>query len=527
MHKPIIRVKNLKKDYYQYKVFFRGKLLTRALRDISFDIYTGDFVGLIGVNGAGKSTLMRILTTNMEKSSGTVQVLGYDIEKQQDSIKENISWMFGLDYSGIGWASVEKNMNLASSFLGLSLHEAKQRTEYLLKRFHLDNKRRTDVWRLSSGMLAKYSLAVALLKNPKILFLDEPLLGLDTYAKDEIRAILRELHEKGTTIIYTDHQLHEVEKICKRLLIINEGKLLFDGSVKKLKQMYRDTNILDVVCTGKNINKKMYGLMRAGICHDYEIVESERNTHILKIYTAGDSKKRLVDVAQHLRCQSIVIDQMNAGLLSLEDVYRKLLKKDKNDQVRKLEYFGKADEEPLAEFEKLLKHANPKVRSRACRVFWRKNKACVEPILIEMLSGTKQEQQEALHVIGQIKDRGFTKHVLALLDQKEILTKNYAIIALAKLGNETIIEPLVKLLLDQETAGFVLEHVLEFDKAILEALQQKIHTLSGYNKIFIQHQCGLMKKPKKLLEALHLQHRDYHHWRREKLKKGVNYSELL
>ncbi len=520
--RPIIRVKNLKKDYYQYKVFFRGNLLTKALRDISFDIYPGEFVGMIGVNGAGKSTLMRILTTNMEKSSGTVQIFGNDIEKKQELIKEQISWMFGQDYSGIGWASVEKNMNLAASFLGLAPHEAKLRIEYLLKKFHIEDKRNTDVWRLSTGMAAKYSLAVALLKNPKILFLDEPLLGLDTYAKDEIRTIVKELNEKGTTIVYTDHQLQEVEKICKRLLIINEGNLLFDGSVKKLKQVYRDTNILDVVCTGRNINKYMYTMMRMGICQDYEIVESEGNVHTLKIYTAVDSKKKLVEVAQHLRRQGVGVDQINAGLLGLEDVYRKLLKKDKNNQVTKLEYFGKAHEEPLAEFEKLLKHANPKVRSRACRIFWKKNKARVEPILIDMLSGTKQEQQEALYVIGQIKDKSFTAHVLALLDQKEVLTKNHAIIALAKLGNETIVDAILKLLLDQETAGFVLEHVLEFDPQIVGLLQQKIHALSGYNKVFIQHQCGLMEKPKKLLEALHIQHRDYHHWKRDKFKKGVN-----
>ncbi|MFA6888293.1 MAG: ATP-binding cassette domain-containing protein [Candidatus Woesearchaeota archaeon] len=522
MKKPVIHVKNLKKDYYQYKVFSQGKLLTKALRDIAFDIYPGDFVGLIGVNGAGKSTLMRILTTNMEKSSGTVQIFGLDIDKKQDCIKEQISWMFGQDYSGIGWASVEKNMNLAAAFLGMNVHEAQNRIEYLLKKFNLTEKRTTDVWRLSTGMVAKYSLAVALLKNPKVLFLDEPLMGLDTYAKDEIRAILKELNEKGTTIVYTDHQLHEVERICKRLLIINEGKLLFDGSVKKLKQVYRDTNVLEVICTGKNLNKIMYGLVKSHVCLDYEVIESEGKTHIVRIYTAVNSKKKLVEIAELLQKFGIIIDQLNAGLLSLEDVYRKFLKKDKNDQAKKLEYFGKANEEPLAEFEKLLKHVNPKVRSQACRVFWKNNKLKVEPILINMLSGTKQEQQEALYVIGQIKDKSFTKHVLVLLDQKEILTKNYAVIALAKLGNETIIDPLMKLLLDQETAAFVLEHVLEFENNILEVLQEKIHTLSGYDKVFIQHQCQLMEQPKKLLDALHLQHRDYHHWKREKLQKGVN-----
>ncbi len=518
--KPIIQVRDVKKDYYQYKVFLRGKLLTKALRGVSFDVHTGDFIGLIGINGAGKSTLMRILTTNMQKSSGKVSVLGYDIEKDQERIKENISWMFGQDYSGIGWASLEKNMHLAAALMGLSKQEAEMRITQLLKKFHLEEKRKDDVWRLSTGMSAKYSLAIALLKNPKILFLDEPLLGLDTYAKDEIRLILKELNEKGTTIIYTDHQLQEVEKICKRLLIINQGKLLFDGSVKRLKQVYRDTNVLDIVCTGKNVNKAMYSVMKNKLFTDYEIAESEGETHTLRVYTSTDSKKMLLPLATALLKNNLFIDQMNAGLLGLEDVYRKLLKVDSNDhKTRKLDAFEKAGEDPLEEFEKLLQHTNPRIRSRACRIFWKKNKGKVQPILLEMLSGTKDMQQQALLVIGQVKDKSFSAHVLQLLDQKEILTKNHAIIALAKLGDITIEEKLLKLFLDPDTIPFVLEHLSEFDGTILSHIQNKMQQLSHYDKEFIRHYCLLLKKSKHILELLHLEHKDYRHWKQEKQKK--------
>ncbi len=520
MKKPLIYVKDLKKDYYQYKVFFRGKLLTKALRGVSFTVYPGEFIGLIGVNGAGKSTLMRILTTNMEKNSGKVLINGYDIDKDQENIKEQISWMFGLDYSGIGWASVEKNMQLAAAFLGIGKEEAEQRSRALLKKFKLEEKRKTDVWRLSTGMLAKYSLAVALLKNPKILFLDEPLLGLDTYAKDEIRTILRELNEKGTTIVYTDHQLHEVEKICKRLLIINQGKLLFDGSTKKLKQVYRDTNVLDVVCTGQNVNKVLCQLIKQKSFVDYEIIESEAATQIIKIYTAVDSKKMVLPVAEYLQKNKLTIDQINAGLLSLEDVYRKFLKVDGNEhKARRLDSFTKTGEDPLQEFEKLLSHSNPKIRARACRVFWKKNKAKVQPILFDMLSGNKEMQHEALHVIGQVKDKSFTEHVLLLLDQKEILTKNHAVIALAKLGDTSIINQLMKLLLDHDTIIFTLEHIPEFDTHILTLIQEKIKHLSLYDKEFIRHYCAPLKKAKKILELLHLQHRDYRHWKEREFAK--------
>ncbi|PIN91681.1 hypothetical protein COU56_04960 [Candidatus Pacearchaeota archaeon CG10_big_fil_rev_8_21_14_0_10_31_9] len=524
MAKTIIRVQNLKKDYYQYKVFAKGKLLTRALNGLNFKIDEGEFVGLIGVNGAGKSTLMRILTTNMIKCSGKVFVAGYDADKDEEEIKKKISWMFGQDYSGIGWASLEKNMKLAAAFLGLNKEESGTRINALLKQFNLEEKKHMDVWRLSSGMIAKYSLAVALLKKPKILFLDEPLLGLDTYAKDEIRNILRDLNKKGTTILYTDHQLHEVEKICKRLLIINKGDLLFDGSTKKLKQVYRDTHVLDIICNGKNINKALYNLKNKKLCSDYEIIESEYGTHTVKLFTPADSKNYLLKAVTELKKKSIIVEQINAGLLGLEDVYRKFIKIDEKDkQAKVLEGFDKTGEKPLKEFEKLLKHTNPKIRGKACSAFWKKNKKKVRPILLNMLQGNKKMQAEALQVIGHIKDKSFMDSVLKILADKETI-HDHAVVALAKMGNETIVPAVIRFIMDEEKVCFVLDHLTEFDPYVLGILQERINKLSIYDKAYLQHHCRKTKNHINLLEMLGLQHRDYRQWRREKIreKKGVN-----
>ena len=125
----MVNVKNVCKDYYQYRVFMRGKLLTQALKNVSFTVKRGDFFGLLGKNGAGKSTLLKILTTNLEKSAGKVSVNRYDLDKDEDKIKQSISWMFGVDYDGIGWSSVEKNLLLAASFLGLRKGEAEERVK--------------------------------------------------------------------------------------------------------------------------------------------------------------------------------------------------------------------------------------------------------------------------------------------------------------------------------------------------------------------------------------------------------------
>lgn len=520
-----IVAQNIKKDYYQYRVFSRGKLLTRALQGVSFVIREGEFVGLIGVNGAGKSTLMRILTTNLEKTAGKVIIANHDIDKEEEEVKKQISWMFGQDYFGIGWSSLEKNMHLAAAFLGLDKEEAQTRIDTLIKRFRLEEKRHMDVWRLSSGMLAKYSLAVALLKRPSILFLDEPLLGLDTYAKDEIRDILRELNAKGTTILYTDHQLQEVEKICKRLLIINEGKLLFDGTTKKLKEFYRDTHVLDLVCRGQRINRALYDLRKQKLCTDYEIVESDGELHTIKLYTPMDSQKMVVRVAEALQKKKLVVAEMNAGLLGLEDVYRKFLRVDPLTHTAKtLASFGKYGEQPLKEFESLLRHTNPKLRAQACAAFWKRNKNKVRPILLQMLQGSHPMQEEALQVIGQIRDPSFMEHALCILEKKETSLHDHALLALAKMGNETIVPALLKLLLDHDNVRFVLEHLPAFDVNIIKYLQEKIHHLSVSDKAFLQHHCFKMKHAKHLLELLGLQHRDYGQWRREHFekKRGVN-----
>ena len=212
----------------------KGKLLTQALKNVSFTIKKGDFFGLLGKNGAGKSTMLKILTTNLEKSGGKVSINGYDLDTEENDIKRSISWMFGFDYNGVGWSSVEKNLLLAATFLGLKKWEAEQRTKKLLHQFGLYKHRKLDVWRMSTGMQGKYSLCVAMLKDPEVLFLDEPLLGLDFEAKQQLRELLQQLKKQGTTIIYTDQQLQEVEKLCNNVVVIDQGVKMYDGSMTRL-----------------------------------------------------------------------------------------------------------------------------------------------------------------------------------------------------------------------------------------------------------------------------------------------------
>ncbi|MFH1445126.1 MAG: ABC transporter ATP-binding protein [Nanoarchaeota archaeon] len=323
-----IEVRNLRKNYYEYKVFKKGKLLTRALKGVSFNVKRGDFIGLLGLNGAGKTTLMKILTTNMRETSGKVLVNGFDVNSDQRKVRKSISWMYGVDYYGVGWASVQKNLELAANILGLEKKKSKQIIDRTIKEFGLQKFRKLDVWRLSTGLRARYSLAVAMMKNPKILFLDEPLIGLDVESKDAVRKKLNELNQNGLTILYTSHQLNEVEKVCKKIILINDGKIVHQGYTDDLKNRYRKINLLEIRCKTEDLVGIRKSLLREkNIINDIEVLGSRGNEHQLKIYTNVDSSEALLPIGKLFKNKNVILQSLNVGTVDLETVFKKVIKK--------------------------------------------------------------------------------------------------------------------------------------------------------------------------------------------------------
>ncbi len=501
----IIDVNHLFKDFYQYKVFRRGKLLTHALKGVSFKVKEGDFFGLLGRNGAGKSTLLRILTTNLEKTAGSVMINSIDLDTNIRKIKESISWMFGVDYEGVSWSSVYKNLLLAAYYTGLSKHQAEKRANELLHYFDLNHQRNLDVWRLSTGLRGRYSLAVAMLKQPKVLFLDEPLLGLDVPAKDQVRDYLKQLNKDGVTIIYTDHQLQEMEKVCKNLLVIEHGEKLYDGSLEDLKEKYRDTNVVDIVCSGDQVNKVLLQLAKEiSYVKDYEVLSSQSNIHTLKIYTAIDSKQSLLPIARYLQQHKLVIESMNAGLLSLEDVYKKFLKKPStNKHINALHSFIRAREQPTKPYEKYLRAPQADIRGAACSAFLPHQRKQVEEILQKMLTQSQAMRIASLQIIGKNK----TLHLLKGLLQKkhhDQQTTVYLTLALGKIGDISVADSLVHYLLDETLCSEVLEHVPELSQNVQVMLHHRLRRLSRHDLQFILYHIDKSEQKEAIYQALHL-----------------------
>ena len=344
-----------------------------------------------------------------------------------------------------------------------------------------------------------------MLKQPTVLFLDEPLLGLDVPTKDQVRSYLKQLNKDGVTIVYTDHQLQEMEKVCRNLVIVEAGEKLYDGPLEDLKQKYRDTNVVDFVANGQDINKVLLRLTKdLTAVKDYEVLSSENNVHTVKVYTTIDSKQALLRIAQYLQKQKIAVESMNAGLLSLEDVYKKFLKKPKQDNhVHKLHSFIRAKEQPTKQYTKYLRSSQADIRGAACSAFLPHQRKQVEEILQKMLTQSQAMRVASLEVIGKAK----ASHLLKQLLQKknhDQQTTVYLTLALGKIGDISVVDHLLTYLQDETLCPEVLEHVPELASNVQILLHHKLRRLSRHTLQFITYHIDKSEQKEQIYQALHL-----------------------
>lgn len=242
----VIEVKHIVKEYKKVKkekglkgaiknLFVQDIEYVRAVDDISFTIEQGDIVAYIGPNGAGKSTTVKMLSGILNPTSGEILIDGLSPQKNRKQVVKNIGVVFG-QRSQLNW-----DLRLGESFELLKRiyqiedevyqSNLKQMDEILEIGKFID----TPVRQLSLGQRMRGDLVAAMLHSPKVLFLDEPTIGLDVEAKYAIRKFIKKINEQnGTTIILTTHDLGDIQELCKRLIIINEGKIIEDGSLNEL-----------------------------------------------------------------------------------------------------------------------------------------------------------------------------------------------------------------------------------------------------------------------------------------------------
>jgi ABC-2 type transport system ATP-binding protein len=233
---PALKVEKLKKTYST------GVL---ALDSISLEVEAGRFFGLLGPNGAGKTTLINSIVSLARPDSGSVEVFGRDAYLEFREARR----MIGVSPQEINldkFLTVEETMLFHAGYYGVPKEKAKERTEELLERFALTEKRKQRVNTLSGGMKRRVLFARALMHDPKVLFLDEPTAGVDVELRYKLWGYIRELNRGGLTILLTTHYLEEAEALCEEIALINGGRIVAQGSIEELKWTYAAASIEEV-----------------------------------------------------------------------------------------------------------------------------------------------------------------------------------------------------------------------------------------------------------------------------------------
>lgn len=296
-----LSIKNLKKTYDNGNV---------ALKGINFAVEDGDFYALLGPNGAGKTTAIGIISSLVNKSSGTVEIFGHNIDTDLEAAKACL----GLVPQEINlnlWESVHSVVLNQAGYYGLPRALAAERGEKYLRALRLWDRRKHQARSLSGGMKRRLMIARALVHEPRLLILDEPTAGVDIEIRRSMWEFLREINDAGTTIILTTHYLEEAESLCRHLAIIDEGEIIEDAPMQSvLRKLQREVFVLSLedslheapgldgfevtIRNGFELEVEM------GLGHNLNDLFLQLNKHDIKVVSLRNKANRLEELFMHL-----------------------------------------------------------------------------------------------------------------------------------------------------------------------------------------------------------------------------------
>ena len=291
----MIEVKNISKSFVSPKkypglkgaikgLFSNEKVEKKAVDDISFSIGEGEIVGYIGSNGAGKSTTIKMMTGILTPTEGTCLVNGVNPSKNRKQNAQNIGVVFG-QRTQLWWdLPLSESFTILKEIYNVSDADYAERMEFLNRVLELPEFFDRPVRTLSLGQRMRADLGAALLHNPRVLYLDEPTIGLDLVVKENIREAIKEINEKyKTTVILTTHDIGDIEELCYRIIIIDEGKKIYDGSLQDLKDLYGTRRKVSMEIRQYDKVKNLDLSERLGVAkEDYEM-EYDPEKYILSV----------------------------------------------------------------------------------------------------------------------------------------------------------------------------------------------------------------------------------------------------
>lgn len=266
-----------------------------AVDHIDFKVFRGESFGLLGPNGAGKSTTMRIIGATSQRTSGEITILGKDPEKFGPEIRAHLGVIPQKDNLD-EQLTVTENLYIYGRYFGLSSKFIKAKIDELIEFAQLEDKRDAKVIALSGGMKRRLTIARALVSDPDILMLDEPTTGLDPQARHILWDRLFRLKEKGVTLVITTHFMDEAEQLCERLIVLDQGKIMAEGSPADLIKQYSSKEVLELRFGSEN--NEIYAEKLRDMCDRLEVLPdrvllySEDAEHVLEEATRSGMQPR-------------------------------------------------------------------------------------------------------------------------------------------------------------------------------------------------------------------------------------------
>ncbi len=305
MMNSIISVKNISKQYTTFKrgstfaemmksLLVRDKAIVDAVKDISFDIEPGTITGLLGKNGAGKSTLIKMMTGVLFPSSGEINVLGYIPYTQRAKYVTQISAVFGQKSQLVWDIPPLDSFEMNKAIYNISNADYKSNLSKMVDIFGVGDVIKKPTRSLSLGERMKCEFIMAMLHNPKVVFLDEPTIGLDIISKESVREFILDMNKNGTTFILTTHDIGDIEKLAERIIIINDGAKVYDDSIGSLKKYLGDKKTVQIQMKMPIGNINLHGVSvlhrqseyEAELLLDHSIIDI--NTFVSNISNLGE-----------------------------------------------------------------------------------------------------------------------------------------------------------------------------------------------------------------------------------------------
>ena len=292
----VLEAKNLEKRFKDFV----------AVNKINFKVKEGEVFGFLGPNGAGKTTTMKIIQCVSPKTSGDLKVFGLDVNEHPREIKQHMGVVPQMDNLDPDFSVIE-NLVQYSRYFDIPIEEAKKRANDLVNYVQLNDKKESSIDKLSGGMKRRLVLARAMINNPKLLILDEPTTGLDPQARHLIWEKLKDLSSRGITVILTTHYMEEAARLCDRIVIMDNGKILVEGTPKNLIKKHVGDHIIEAENT-----------IEIKTCLEKNNIEYEVANESVEIYSEN------VPHITNLILKKCTNSSVTARPATLEDVFLKL-----------------------------------------------------------------------------------------------------------------------------------------------------------------------------------------------------------